>query len=103
MQTDETKENFLLSLFDWRVKKLLALQYFRVLYLFMLVLITGSVGLYEFYIAKYFDTSAPLKLLLGILTFIGGLVAILITRIIYEFYFAFFYIEKHLREINSKS
>jgi hypothetical protein len=103
MKSEETKENFILNLFDWRIKKLLALQYFRILYLIVLVMITVLVGGYEFYIAKYIDTSAPLKLLLGISAFIGGLVVILLTRIIYEFYFAFFYIEKHLREINSKS
>ena len=103
MKYEETKENFILNLFDWRIKKLLALQYFRILYLIMLVIITVSVGGYEFYISRYLDISVPFKLLLGISAFIGGLVVILLTRIVYEFYFAFFYIEKHLREINSKS
>lgn len=103
MKSEETKENFILNLFDWRIKKLLALQYFRILYLIMLVIITVSVGGYEFYISRYLDIPVPLKLLLGISAFIGGLLVILLTRIIYEFYFAFFYIEKHLREINSKS
>jgi len=103
MKSEETKENFILNLFDWRIKKLLALQYFRILYLITLVIITVSVGGYEFFIARYIDISALLKLLLGISVFIGGLLVILVTRIIYEFYFAFFYIEKHLREINNKS
>jgi hypothetical protein len=103
MKSEETKENFILNLFDWRIKKLLALQYFRILYLIMLVIITVSVGGYEFYIARYIDISALLKIFLGISVFIGGLLVILLTRIIYEFYFAFFYIEKHLREINNKS
>jgi hypothetical protein len=103
MKSEETKENFILNLFDWRIKKLLALQYFRILYLITLVIITVSVGGYEFFIARYIDISAPLKLFLGISVFIGGLLVILLTRIIYEFYFAFFYIEKHLREINNKS
>ena len=103
MKYEETKENFILNLFDWRIKKLLALQYFRILYLIMLVIITVSVGGYEFYISRDLDIPVPLKLLLGRSAFIGGLLVILLTRIIYEFYFAFFYIEKHLREINSKS
>lgn len=103
MKYEETKDNFILNLFDWRIKKLLALQYFRILYLITLVIITVSVGGYEFYIARYIDISVPLKLFLGISVFIGGLLVILLTRIIYEFYFAFFYIEKHLREINNKS
>jgi hypothetical protein len=103
MKTYETRENFVLSLFDWRIKKLLALQYFKVLYLFTLVLITGAVVMYEFYIARYVETSFILKLLMGLGTVVCGLLAILIVRIVYEFYFAFFYIEKHLREINQKS
>lgn len=48
MKSEETKENFILNLFDWRIKKLLALQYFRILYLITLVIITVSVGGYEF-------------------------------------------------------
>lgn len=43
MKTQEPKENFILNLFDWRIKKLLALQYFKVLYLIMLILITTTV------------------------------------------------------------
>ena len=43
MKTQESKENFILNLFDWRIKKLLALQYFKVLYLIMLILITTTV------------------------------------------------------------
>jgi Mn2+/Fe2+ NRAMP family transporter len=103
MKTQESKENFILNLFDWRIKKLLALQYFKVLYLITLILITIAVVLYEFYIARYLGISASLKFLLGIGTVLGGLVAILFVRIVYEFYFAFFYIEKHLRELNPKS
>ena len=103
MEPKESKENFILNLFDWRIKKLLALQYFRILYLITMVLITLAVALYEFYIARYLGVSTPLKFLLGIGAIIGGLLSILFLRIIYEFYFAFFYIEKHFRDINRKS
>lgn len=88
---------------DWKIKKLVALQYFKVLYLISLIFISATVAFYEFYIAKYLDMALPLKFMLGIGTLLGGLLAILLIRIIYEFYFAFFYIEKHLREINRKS
>jgi Mn2+/Fe2+ NRAMP family transporter len=103
MKPKESKENFILNLFDWRIKKLLALQYFRILYLIAMILITLVVALYEFYIARYLGVSTPLKFLLGIGAIIGGLLSILFLRIIYEFYFAFFYIERHLRDINRKS
>jgi hypothetical protein len=103
MRSQESKDNFVINLFDWRVKKLLALQYFKVLYLITLILVTCTVVLYEFYVARYLEISAPLKFLLGMGTIVGGLVVILFVRIIYEFYFAFFYIEKHLREINRKT
>lgn len=103
MELQESKENFILSLFDWKIKKLVALQYFKVLYLISLIFITATVAFYEFYIAKYLDMALPLKFMLGVGTLLGGLLAILLIRIIYEFYFAFFYIEKHLREINRKS
>lgn len=103
MKTQDSKENFILNLFDWRIKKLLALQYFKVLYLITLILITITVVLYEFYIARYLEISAPLKFLLGVGTVLVALIVILFVRIIYEFYFAFFYIEKHLREINRKT
>ena len=103
MKTQDSKENFILNLFDWRIKKLLALQYFKVLYLITLILITTTVVLYEFYIARYLEISAPLKFLLGVGTILVALIVILFVRIIYEFYFAFFYIEKHLREINRKT
>lgn len=103
MKTQDSKENFILNLFDWRIKKLLALQYFKVLYLITLILITTTVVLYEFYIARYLEISAPLKFLLGVGTVLVALIVILFVRIIYEFYFAFFYIEKHLREINHKT
>ena len=103
MKTQDSKENFILNLFDWRIKKLLALQYFKVLYLITLILITTTVVLYEFYIARYLEISAPLKFLLGAGTVLVALIVILFVRIIYEFYFAFFYIEKHLREINRKT
>lgn len=103
MKTQDSKENFILNLFDWRIKKLLALQYFKVLYLITLILITTTVVLYEFYIARYLGISAPLKFLLGVGTVLVALIVILFVRIIYEFYFAFFYIEKHLREINRKT
>ncbi len=103
MKTQDSKENFILNLFDWRIKKLLALQYFKVLYLITLILITTTVVLYEFYIARYLEISAPLKFLLGVGTVLVALIVILFVRIIYEFYFAFFYIEKHLREINRKT
>lgn len=103
MKTQDSKENFILNLFDWRIKKLLALQYFKVLYLITLILITTTVVLYEFYIARYLEISAPLKFLLGVGTVLVALIVILFVRIIYEFYFAFFYIEKHLREIDRKT
>ena len=103
MKTQDSRENFILNLFDWRIKKLLALQYFKVLYLITLILITTTVVLYEFYIARYLEISAPLKFLLGVGTVLVALIVILFVRIIYEFYFAFFYIEKHLREINRKT
>lgn len=103
MKTQDSKENFILNLFDWRIKKLLALQYFKVLYLITLIIITTTVVLYEFYIARYLEISAPLKFLLGVGTVLVALIVILFVRIIYEFYFAFFYIEKHLREINRKT
>jgi hypothetical protein len=103
MKQQNSNENFILNLFDWRIKKLLALQYFRILYLITLVFVTLAVAIYEFYIARYLDISIPLKFLLGIGTAILGMVFILFIRIVYEFYFAFFYIEQHLRAIREKS
>ena len=88
MKTQDSKENFILNLFDWRIKKLLALQYFKVLYLITLILITTTVVLYEFYIARYLEISAPLKFLLGVGTVLVALIVILFVRIIYEFYFS---------------
>ena len=103
MTSQTSKDNFILNLFDWRIQKLLALQYFKALYLATLIFTTLSVAWYEFYIARYLDVSIFLKLLLGVGTVVAGLVFILVVRIVYEFYFAFFYIEQHLREINKKS
>jgi len=103
MKPQESKENFILNLFDWRIKKLLALQYFKILYLFILLFTSLVVVLAEFYIARFLDFSVWVKLLLGVLAILGGLLSILFARITYEFYFAFFYIESHLRDINRKS
>lgn len=103
MNEKVAKDNFVLSLFDWRIKKLLALQYFKILYLIILVLTTIYVAAFEFYIARFLDVSILLKFIYGMLTILGGLLFILICRITYEFYFAFFYIEEHLREIRRKS
>ena len=103
MAKSEAKENFIISLFDWRIKKLLALQYFKVLYLFILIFTSLIVVIAEFYIARFLDFSVWIKLLLGVLAILGGLLSILFARITYEFYFAFFYIESHLRDINRKS
>jgi hypothetical protein len=103
MNTQNNQENFILSLFDWRISKLLALQYFKALYLISLIGITLSLGWTEFYIGKYLDVPFLIKLVFGALTIICGLGLVLINRVIFEFYFAFFYIEKHLRELDSKA
>ena len=103
MTNNESSTNFIVNLFDWRIKKLLALQYFKAIYLFCLIFITLGVIILEFYIARYLEVSILLKFLVGVGTILGSFILILIIRIMYEFYFAFFYIEEHLRDIRRKT
>ena len=97
---NESTEPFIANLFDWTASTLVSVKLLRVLYLLILILTTITVGLVEFYIARYLEGAIVLKLVYGILALLAGLIFVIISRLVYELYFAFFYMERYLREIN---
>ena len=97
---ENNENNIMIELFNWRIGKLIALPFFKFLYLLLLILTTLIMAILEFYITKYLTYSIAVEFLLGILVFLGALIFILISRVTYEFYFAFFHIEKYLKDLS---
>jgi len=95
-----TALDWLFELFNYKIKKFLAVDYLRVTYFLSIVSICSSLGIYEYGIARPVDSSISLKVGLGLAGLIGGIIAILIVRIITEFLVAIFYIEEHLSQIS---
>lgn len=103
MKTEnESTEPFISNLFDWTATTLISIKLLRVLYLVILILTTITVGFVEFYITRYLEEAIVLKLVYGFLALLSGLIFIVVSRLVYELFFAFFYMERYLKEIKSR-
>ena len=93
--------DWLLELFNWRIKKFLAVGYLRITFLLSVLSICVYLGIYEYGVSRPLDLTMDQKIGRGLGGLLGGIFLILIIRVITEFLIAIFYIEDHLVQIKN--
>jgi len=94
--------DWLLELFNWKIKEFLSVGYLRLLFLLWLLTTALVLGVVEYLIGNSDQYGLGVKLVLGILAIVGTVVTNFLIRVAIEFQIAVFYIEGHLRKIESK-
>ena len=94
--------DWLLELFNWKIKEFLSVGYLRLLFLMWLLTTAIVLGGVEYFIGNSDQYGLSVKLILGLLAIVIAVVTNLLIRVAIEFQIAVFYIEGHLRKIESK-
>lgn len=94
--------DWLLELFNWKIKEFLSVGYLRLLFLIWLLSTAIVLGGVEYFIGNSDQYGLSVKLILGLLAIVFAVVTNLLIRVAIEFQIAVFYIEGHLRKIESK-
>jgi len=94
--------DWLLELFNWKIKEFLSVGYLRMLFLLWILTTALVLGAVEYFIGNSDQYGMGIKFLLGILAIVGAVVANLLIRVAIEFQIAVFYIEGHLRKTETK-
>ena len=94
--------DWLLELFNWKIKEFLSVGYLRLLFLMWLLTTAILLGGVEYFIGNSDQYGLSVKLILGLLAIVIAVVTNLLIRVAIEFQIAVFYIEGHLRKIESK-
>ena len=94
--------DWLLELFNWKIKEFLSVGYLRLLFLMWLLTTAIVLGGVEYFIGNSDQYGLSVKLILGLLAIVIAVVTNLLVRVAIEFQIAVFYIEGHLRKIESK-
>lgn len=94
--------DWLLELFNWKIKEFLSVGYLRLLFLLWLLTTAFVLGGVEYFIGNSDQYGLGVKLILGLLAIVIAVVTNLLIRVAIEFQIAVFYIEGHLRKLESK-
>jgi hypothetical protein len=92
----------LFELFNWRIKKFLAVRWLRRIYLLTVLFSILGVGVAEWLIGRDSSISVATRLGQGIGIFVAVIILLLYIRILIEFLISIFYIENHLRSIANR-
>ena len=93
---------WLLELFNWKIKEFLSVGYLRLLFLLWLLTTAIVLGVVEYLIGNSDQFGLGVKLALGLLAIVIAVAANLLVRVAIEFQIAVFYIEGHLRKLASR-